>query len=165
LHEQGVVRLAETQGLSNQWPQALKTYQQFLQSYPQSEFVNKAKFGLGWAYENMKQYAQATAAYTKLIDEGSKDESTARSQLQLGECYFNQQKYKEAIPEYLKVRINFNYPNLSSVALLSMGNALELTKQPLEAKQTYEELIRDFPDSTSATVAKQKLPKIVIPSN
>jgi TolA-binding protein len=46
-----------------------------------------------------------------------------------------------------------------------MANALELTKQPLEAKQTYEELIRDFPDSTSATVAKQKLPKIVIPSN
>jgi TolA-binding protein len=164
LHEQGSLRYAETLGLAGNWSDSHRTYQQFLTQYPGSEFANKARFGLGWSLENQKQWGQAIAAYQKVLDLGGKDESTARCQLQLGECHFNQGKYKESIPEFLKVRINFNYPDLSAVALLEMGRALEESGQPAEAKDTYGELVAEFPDSTPATVARQRLSQIVVPS-
>ena len=160
LHEQGSIRLGETLGMANKWPDAQRSYQAFLQQYPQSKFALQAKFGIGWAMENQKQYPQAIQAYQQVLDLGGKDETTARCQLQTGECYFNQQKYKEAIPELLKVRINFNYPELSALALLDMGKALEASSKPDQAKETYEELIRDFPKSKPAVVAKSLLSKL-----
>ncbi|MBT5691890.1 MAG: tetratricopeptide repeat protein [Opitutae bacterium] len=161
LHEQGTIRLGETLGMANKWTDAQRTYQGFLQQYPKSKFVLQASFGIGWAMENQKQYPQAVQAYQKVLDIGGKDETTARCQLQVGECLFAQKKYAEAVPAFLKVRINFNYPNLSSLALLEMGRALEVSGKVDQARSTYEELIRDFPKSKSAVVAKPLLSKLV----
>ena len=58
------------------------------------------------------------------------------------------------------MRINFNYPDLSSLALLEMGRALEVSGKVDQARSTYEELIRDFPKSKSAVVAKPLLNKL-----
>jgi TolA-binding protein len=160
LHEQASIRLGETQGMASKWADSQRTYQGFLQQYPQSKFALQARFGIGWAYENQRQFPQAIQAYQQVLDLGGKDETTARCQLQIGQCYFIQQKHAEAIPELLKVRVNFKYDDLSALALLDMGKALEATQKPEQARETYEELIRDFPDSKPATVAKQLLNKL-----
>ena len=160
LHEQGSIRLGETLAIANKWADALRTYQTFLQQYPQSKFSLQARFGIGWAMENQKQYPQAIQAYEQVLGLGGKDETTARCQFQIGECYYVQKKYDESIPEFLKVRINFNYPDLSALALLEMGKALEASNKSDQARETYEELIRDFPKSKPATVAKSLLNKL-----
>ena len=160
LHEQASIRLGETQGLSNKWPDSQRTYQTFLQQYPNSKFALQARFGIGWAYENQRQFPQAIQAYQQVLDLGGKDETTARCQLQVGQCYFSQKKYAEAIPQLLKVRVNFKYDDLSALALLDMGKSLEATDKRDQARETYEELIRDFSETKPATVAKQLLNKI-----
>ena len=58
------------------------------------------------------------------------------------------------------VRVNFKYDDLSALALLDMGKSLEATDKRDQARETYEELIRDFSESKPATVAKQLLNKI-----
>ena len=42
-----------------------------------------------------------------------------------------------------------------------MGKALEATEKIDQARETYEELVREFPDSKPATLAKQLLNKLV----
>ena len=62
------------------------------------------------------------------------------------------EEVREAIPQLLKVRVN-GYDDLSALALLDMGKSLEATDKRDQARETYEELIRDFSESKPATAA------------
>jgi TolA-binding protein len=45
-------------------------------------------------------------------------------------------------------------------ALLTLGNAQLETKQPKDAKKTWEELVKQFPHTEAASAAKERLSKL-----
>ena len=160
LHEQALLRKAETEGFSNLWPASQKSYTEFLTTYATSDFVHRAQFGVGWAQENQKMYAPAIASYEKVLAAGNRDETSARSQFQIGECHLASKAYDDAIKAFVKVEVNYAYPQWSSRALFDMGKALEGKGLPEQAKARYEELVKNYPDSTVVPAAKAQIAKL-----
>ena len=135
---------------------SFEAYTRFEQGYTQSQFLSKALFGQGWALENLTRHKDAIAAYQRVIERGKFDESTARSQFQIGECLYALKDCDKAIKALMKVEVLYDWPEWSSKALLEAGRALEQLNKRKEARERYEELIKKYPASDAATVARQK---------
>ena len=157
VHELALLRLGETQSLTEQWPAAEQAFQTFMQTYPQSEWTRRALLGLGWARENQKQYAEAIEAYSQVTASAHRDETAARCQFQIGECRFAMQQYDEAIQALIKVSVAYGYPKWSAKALLETGRALEQKGQLDRAKAQYEEVVKEYPETDAASVARERL--------
>jgi TolA-binding protein len=79
------------------------------------------------------------------------------AQLQIGHSYLAQGKNDKAVEEYDKViRI---YPGGNAVpdAYYKKGIALADLKQIDQARAAFETVAKTFPDSTAATLARQRL--------
>ena len=105
-------------------------------------------------------YAPAIASYEKVLAAGNRDETSARSQFQIGECHLASKAYDDAIKAFVKVEVNYAYPQWSSRALFDMGKALEGKGLPQQAKARYEELVKNYPDSTVVPAAKALIAKL-----
>ncbi|MFP6903773.1 MAG: tetratricopeptide repeat protein [Verrucomicrobiota bacterium] len=157
LTEQSLLRLGETQGLTERWAESEKTYTEFTKAFPSSELIRRVHFGLGWARENTRKYDRAIEAYLLVIAKGIKDVTEARCQFQVGECRMALKQYDEALAELVKVEVNYAYPEYSSKALLEMGNAL-VQKGNMEAAQSqFREVVEKYPESEAAKVAKTQI--------
>jgi TolA-binding protein len=157
LTEPSLLRLGEVQGLTGLWADSEKTYTEFISTFPSSEFLRRARFGLGWARENNKDYAKAIEAYAQVVAEGVKDETGARCQFQIGECRLALEQYDEAIKAFVDVEVNYAYPHYSSKALLEMGVCLERKGDNAAALDQYREIVAKYPDTEAASVARQAL--------
>ena len=162
VHEHALLRLGECQGLTSQWPVGQQSYTTFIQTYPQSKLLARAKFGLGWAQENQKNYAGAIASYRQVTKAGRRDSTTARCQFQIGECLFAMNKLDEAITELTAVE-RYGLETWSSKAVLEMGRILEAQGKKAEAAERYKEVQSKFPKTDAATVAGKLLKKLEAP--
>jgi tol-pal system protein YbgF len=53
---------------AQQWQEARRLYEAFVNRYPQDHRAAKAQFNIGEAYAGEKRYANAIGAYTKVVD-------------------------------------------------------------------------------------------------
>jgi len=160
LHEQALLRQGETEGFTNRWPDSQRCYEEFLRTYGTSEFLQRARFGIGWALENQNRYPDAIKRYQEVLATGDRDETSARAQFQIGECQFVSKAYDESIKSFVKVEVNYAYPKWASRALLEMGKALEAKGEPQKAKANYEQIVKKYPETTAASAAKNLIAKI-----
>lgn len=156
VREPALLRLGETQALVNQWKESADAYAAFLQAFPSSKFVRPARFGLGWARENLGQFDLARTEYTK-VAAGAKDELAARSQFQLAECFFAQKKYDQAVQELARVSAAFNFKEWTAKASVEMGRVLEAKGDVPAAIAQFKDVIAKFPKHDVAVVAKERL--------
>ncbi|MFP6900140.1 MAG: tetratricopeptide repeat protein [Opitutales bacterium] len=159
LHEQALLRRSECEGLANRWPDSQHSYEEFIKTYPSSEFVQRARFGTGWALENQKRLPDAIKLYQEVLKIGEKDETSARAQFQIGECHFAAAKYDDAIIAFVKVEVNYGFPKWGARALLAMGKALEAKGEPEKAKGNYQQILDKYPNTTAAAAAKSLIAK------
>ncbi len=157
VHELALLRLGETQSITEQWPAAQKSYGEFLQLYPQSKWLRRAQLGIGWAMENQKEYKPAIEHYAKVLNAGKRDETAARAQFQMGECLFATGDDDGAISALMRVLVNFGFPKWSSKAMLEIGRVLEHKGEKDRALEQYESVVADFPDTDAAAVARERM--------
>lgn len=155
--EQSLLRLGECAALTQRWAEAEKVHRSFADRYPKSPFLGRALFGRGWALENQKRYTEAIEAYSIVLKRGETNETTARCQFQIGECRFSLGQYDEAVKALIKVEVLYSYPKWSAKALLETARALERPGKIEKARAQYEELIRKYPESDAAVVARKRL--------
>lgn len=160
LHEQALLRLGEAEGFTNRWADSMRSYEKFLSSYADSDFAQRARFGIGWSLENQNRYPDAIKRYEEVLVKGDRDETSARAQFQIGECHFAAKAYDDAIKAFVKVEVNYAYPKWSSRAMLDMGKALEAKGEPAKAKASYEQIVQKYPDTTAASAAKTLIAKL-----
>ena len=160
LHEQALLRQGETEGFANRWPDSQRCYEEFLRAYGTSEFLQRARLGIGWALENQNRYPEAIKRYQEVLTTGDRDETSARAQFQIGECQLISKAYDDAIKAFVKVEVNYAYPKWASRALLEMGKALEAKGEPQKAKANYEQIVKKYPETTAASAAKNLIAKI-----
>lgn len=151
-----LLKLANAQAQQQEYDASLKSYQQFLDKYPKSQFAYRANFGAGWALENLKKYDEARAEYKKVIA-ASNGEFAARAQFQIGETYLGEQKFEPAIKELLAVDDVYAYPKWSARALFEAGRAFEQLKQPDQAKRQYSQVISKYKTAPEADAARERL--------
>jgi len=82
----------------------------------------------------------------------------------IGECYYRQQKYADAIAEYDKVLSQWPRSDKTASAQLKRGYAqIELGRKD-EGVRQLQGVVRDFPNSDEANLARQRLQSLGVAS-
>jgi tol-pal system protein YbgF len=103
------------------------------------------------------EYENARELFRSFLKQYPKSKSGDNAQFWLGEIYYREKWYEKAILEYQKVIENYPKGNKTPSALLKQGLAFLSLDDKANARLILKELIRKFPDTNEANVAKNKL--------
>ena len=159
-HEPAMLRQSECEALTSRWRESQRTAQEFLKLYAKSKLVPQARYQYGWAMQNQKQYAQAITEYRQVVAGRARDENAARAQFQLGECLLLMNKLDDAVKELIRVESKYDFAKWKSKALVEIGRVAEMQKRPHHAIARYKEVIKRYPETSAAAVAKTLLSKL-----
>jgi TolA-binding protein len=157
--EEGLVRLAEAYAATNNWNESRATYEHLIGRFGGSHWVPQARFGIGWAQQQLKQFDAAVQAYGDVTRRTS-SEMAARAQLQIGLCRAEQKRWQDAVNELLLVPGTYDYDEVSAPATLAAGKALVELKQPKQAKDVLQRVVRDHPGTEWAQQAQKRLAEL-----
>lgn len=114
-------------------------------------------------YETARQsyetgdYEAARKGFEELISKHPKSDLCDNARFWIGESYFREKWYEKAILEYQKVVDKYPKGNKLPAALLKQGIAFQYIGKTTEAKLIFNKLVTQFPGSSDAKVAQQKL--------
>ncbi|MVN75726.1 tetratricopeptide repeat protein [Hymenobacter sp. HMF4947] len=151
----------EIYSVGQQYPEAITAYAAAARSARQggvsddeTQYVQLARYGLGYAYYNTKQYAKAQPQFQAyLADPAAKpaDPNYYDTTLRLGDTYYVAKDYNSALAQYDKV-IQANAAD-KDYAYYQKGVTLGLLGRRDEANQTLAALLKANPDSRYAEQA------------
>jgi TolA-binding protein len=156
LTDHALLQLGFAHGKLNQWDQSRQAYEQLVARFGSSPWVSEARYGIGWAWQNQKNYDNAVNVYNEVI-KATATELGARAQLQIGLCRLEQKRFAEAANALLIVHSTYDYPELNAVSLCEAARCLIEGKQPAQATRLLERVIKDHPESKWAEIAKERL--------
>ena len=156
ISDRALLRLGHAYGLGKQWDASRQTFEMLIGRYGQSPWIDDARYGIGWAQQNQKQYDQAVGSYAQVTGRTAA-EVAAKAQLQIGLCRFEQQRHPEAANALLVVPFTYDYPEWSAWALCEASRAFVEMKQPEQAAKLLARVVKDHPESKWAEVAKERL--------
>ncbi len=106
---------------------------------------------------NRGEYEDARESFRSFLKQYPKSEMADDAQFWLGEIYLREGWYEKAILAYQKVIEDHPKGNKTPSALLKQGFAFLSLDDNTNAGLILKELIRKFPDSDEANIAKNKL--------
>lgn len=114
------------------------------------------------AYQTFKggNYTKAREAFQGFLAAYPAGEYSDNAQFWIGECYFFEKKYEKAILEYEKVTKKFPSSNKVPYALLKQGISFQSLGDKASAKLLLQQVIRDYPNTSQARIARSKLQEI-----
>lgn len=114
---------------------------------------------LGRSFKRQAKFQEAREAFGRVVNDkhGRRTETAAKCQLLIAETWLMQEDYKSARREYFKVDALYDFPEWQAPALYQAGQCEEKLKEFQGAVKTYEDLIRRFPKSSYAKLAKPRL--------
>ena len=131
-------------------------YERLVNQFPNSPWHDEARYGMGWALQQQKNYDGAANAYSAVVGRTATD-LAAKAQLQIGLCRMEQKRYLDAANAFLVIPTTYDYPELKAAALLEAGKAYLELKQIEQANRQFERIVREFPGTPWAEAAKEKL--------
>ena len=120
--DRALLRLGHAYAAAKQWEPSRQAFEVLTQRFPNSPWVNEARFGMGWAQQNAGQFDPAVNSYN-LVIANTANELAAKAHLQIGLCRLEQKKYGDAATSLLVVPFTFDYPDLSAAALTEAARA------------------------------------------
>ena len=106
------------------------------------------------------EYNAAREGFQELIKRYPKSKNADNAQFWIGEIYYREKWYEKAIVEYQKVVESYPNGNKVGAALLKQGYAFANIGDTANASLILKDLIRRYPDSNEATIAKRKLKQL-----
>ncbi len=103
------------------------------------------------------EYENARELFRSFLEQYPKSKKGDNAQFWLGEIYYREKWYEKAILEYQKVIEGYPKGNKTPSALLKQGFAFLNLDDKANARLILKELIRKYPDSNEANIAKNKL--------
>lgn len=102
-------------------------------------------------------YDLAISEFRQYVETYPTSEMADNAQYWIGECYFARRQFNEAIQEFDKVGANFARGDKVPAARLKKGMALAELGQPDAARAEFNALIKLFPKSNEAALARQQM--------
>jgi tol-pal system protein YbgF len=99
----------------------------------------------------------AIEGFQEFLEKFPDSPDAVRAQFQIGQAYSDQRRYKEAIAAYAKVISGYKDAEWVPQAYYAQGLAYDQIKQPAAARAAYQAVIKQFPESTMALLAQQRL--------
>ena len=147
--------------VGQQFPDAIKAYVAAARtaredgvSPDEAAYEQQARYGLGYAYFNTKQYDRARAQFQAFLNSPAARPEAANysdATLRLADTWYVAKKYAEALALYDKV-IQANAPD-KDYAYYQKGRTLGLMGRRAEAESTLSTLLQTSPNSRYAEVA------------
>ena len=140
----------EAYSIGRRYPQAIRQYGAIfrIDEALGSEYYLKARYGIGYAYYNTKQYDRALTHfryYTEELDGAQNPQHFEDALIRLGDCYYVTRDYNRALTTYDRaIRQDFSDRDY---AYYQKGVILGIQDKVSEALETYATLIRRFPRS------------------
>jgi TolA-binding protein len=141
---------AEAQSALKNYTEAIKNYT-FVQRAEKSKstpYYIKSKYGIGYAYYNTKDFTRASTNFREyaLAQKVAADKTNyADALLRLADCELVAKNYGEAIKNY-DLAIQQNVP-ARDYAVYQKALTYSLNNQNTEAKKSFQELIKNYPES------------------
>jgi tol-pal system protein YbgF len=114
------------------------------------------------AYQTFKdgQFDKSRTEFKNFLAAYPNTEYAGNAQFWIGECYFFEKNYEQAILEYEKVAKNYPKGNKVPYALLKQALSFLKLNDKTSAKLILQQVIRDFPNTNQARIARSKLQEI-----
>ncbi len=151
----------EIYSVGQQYPEAITAYAAAARSARQggvsdeeTQYVQLARYGLGYAYYNTKQYTKAQPQFQAYLNDAAakpSDPNYYDATLRLGDTYYVAKDYNPALAQYDQV-IQANAPD-KDYAYYQKGVTLGLLGRQAEADQTLATLLQSNPNSRYAEQA------------
>ncbi len=97
------------------YPEAIKSFSSFLQSYPQSEYADNAQYWLGEAYYVSRDFPQALASFQQLVEGHPQSGKLPGALLKIGYINYERGEYEEA--RMALSRVTREFPESSAASL------------------------------------------------
>ena len=134
---------------------AITTFQQLINDYPDSEYADEAQYYIGSINEKkLGYYIQALLEYQKLIDNYPNSEYADDAQLGTGNCYYATKDYSHAIEAYQKVIDDYPDSSLLPLAQYSIGQSYRKLTNYEQAILEFTKTIENYPESEYAAPAQ-----------
>lgn len=145
--------LAESYAILQKTKESIVYYQQVTKAFDnQNKYALKAAYGLGYAYYNLRDYNKAMPYFRQCVASwqlrtAAEEETTPYSDAvtRLADCFYVQKKYVNALHLYNEL-ITRKYPE-QDYAYYQRGIIRVAEGKYPEAKQNFETLVKNFPDS------------------
>lgn len=105
-------------------------------------------------------YATAVTGFEALLKTFPTSEAAAEGQFMLGQTYAQQKRYSDAVNAFNDTIQKYARSTYVPEAYYQRGKAQESLGQPDAARASYEQLIKTYPDTSSAGLAKQALDRL-----
>jgi len=158
LTDRALLRLGQAYANLQDWNQSKQAYERLAAAFGNSSWIDEARYGAGWASQQLKQYDPAVSFYGQITGRTA-TETAAKAQLQIGLCRLEQKRYPEATTALLVVPFTYDYPELSAVALLEAARAFSEGNEPASATRLLQRVIREYPQTQWAEAATERLKK------
>ena len=156
LTDRALLRLGYAYALVKGFDESRTAYERLVNAFPNSPWGDEARYGIGWALQQQKNYEGAANAYSQVVARSATD-LAAKAQLQIGLCRMDQKRYLDAANAFLVIPTTYDYPELRAASLLEAGKAYLALNQPEQANRQFERIVREFPGTPWADAAKEKL--------
>lgn len=153
--DRALFKIAECKEHAGQTDAAVEAYQAAVEAVPGSATAFEARLRMGQLVEQ-NQPERAAELYAAAAEQ-SNGAVGARARFRLGALYESQENFQQAAREFMRVAILYLHPDLAPEALWRAAQCFEKHGSTDQARKTYEELVRDYPDSEQAAKAKQRL--------
>jgi len=107
-----------------------------------------------------KDYKEAKKTLQTYVEKNPGGDRVPNAYFWMGECEYNLERYEEAILEYQKVISKYSGSNKVPDALLKQGISFAMLGDNESAKIVLNKLVRQFPKSSQAGVAKKQLARL-----
>ncbi|MDR1036550.1 MAG: tol-pal system protein YbgF [Deltaproteobacteria bacterium] len=122
---------------------------------PQASLYDQGK-----ALFDQKDYPRAMQLFKDYLGAEPGGSQAPAAQYYIGECLYFQNQYEDAILEYQVLVSGHPKNNLVSAALLKQGLSFQATGDVNSARILYQKVVREYPKSYSAGVARERLKTI-----
>lgn len=164
--DQALFYLGEVEYMLGKRDKAIEQYQALLKSKSlgKSALRPDAQYALGVAYEESQQIPQAMEVYREFVQENPKHRLTSEVQIRFGDLLISQKQFDEGIKALSPMAADNENPS-ADFALSRIGYAYSQQNKPEQAVQTYDELVKRFPESKYATAASLSAGQALFMSN
>lgn len=139
--------------------EAINMYDEVIQDVPTSPTAIQAKYRLAKLHEQNGRVGRAIVLYEDAANANSGD-TAAKARFRLGELYEARQDFDLAAKNFMRVAILFLHPELSPESLLRAAQCFEKDGDGMQARKTYQEVVKDYPGSTQAQKAQARLSEL-----
>jgi TolA-binding protein len=143
-------------GQLKQWDRSLKLLERCTAEFPNSAYLPEALYEQAWARQNQGRQDEALQLY-EAVTAKSSGEAAARATFMIGEIHFERKDHKEALRHFFKAASSYSYPQWQAAAHFEAGRCFEVLGKIGQAKQSYQEVVENFPESDKVALARSRL--------